>query len=659
MNIKKHTYTILVLAMILMIAPHTYAAPPTQDTSTPITADNVGQVVELQQLANRYDIDAPAPFMDTSALATNLGILLYDEDDQIFGTVQNTSIFPSGNVAWSPNKDFVARRVDFGTMGVFEYPSLNPIISVTNERGEDGFVTFSPDSQQLLTSGNFYDHTLKLWDIETGTLLHTLVGHHSYVVRSTFLNNGQHILSVAYDGTLNLWDTETGELISTTESEPQTADVAISPDDSIAYVGARYGIITAINLDNFTILWQQNIEGSDIKSLAVSPDGSEVLVGASAGQLQRRDAMSGELISLVAVLGDSVADVAYSPDGGTLYAFQSGFSHVKPKLYAFDQSGENIIADFTLNTSAILSLLPFNAQAPSFFHEQDGYLAEFDSRSGETIRTFENVPLPVGATAHPLNDNHVLLATTQLSESKSLIRQFSVVDLDSGEVLHEIIAPTTEIEPPISPDAEILFSISPDKEHLTVAAWDGRVHTWNLATGEQLPVITNESLDEAIGILTVRDVAWSPDSSQLLILYQNRVAHIYDTESGTPLQTYAELDRDIKNVQWWADNQQIAIAYQAEKLRVLNLETGESLLEIEITDYVQQVAFAHHHNLLAFATNKGDINFVDLESREIVHTLSGHTSSIWEIEWSNDDSQIRSIGSDGTQRIWGIPAASN
>ncbi|MHC5743364.1 MAG: WD40 repeat domain-containing protein [Nostoc sp.] len=53
------------------------------------------------------------------------------------------------------------------------------------------------------------NHSLKLWNINTGKLINTLAGHRSHVCAIAFSPDGQHLASGSADGTVKLWDLNT------------------------------------------------------------------------------------------------------------------------------------------------------------------------------------------------------------------------------------------------------------------------------------------------------------------------------------------------------------------------------------------------------------------------------------------------------------------
>lgn len=63
-------------------------------------------------------------------------------------------------------------------------------------------IDFSRDQQYLITGCE--DHSLRVWDYETGQAKHLLSGHHDVVSGGCFLNDDT-IISSSWDMTVKIW----------------------------------------------------------------------------------------------------------------------------------------------------------------------------------------------------------------------------------------------------------------------------------------------------------------------------------------------------------------------------------------------------------------------------------------------------------------------
>ena len=63
---------------------------------------------------------------------------------------------------------------------------------------------FSPDGKRIVTGG-YLDRIVRVWDIESGTTLHSYEGHTGGVTCVTFFPDGKRIASGGMDGTVRVW----------------------------------------------------------------------------------------------------------------------------------------------------------------------------------------------------------------------------------------------------------------------------------------------------------------------------------------------------------------------------------------------------------------------------------------------------------------------
>ncbi|RMH67377.1 MAG: WD40 repeat domain-containing protein, partial [Actinomyces sp.] len=196
-------------------------------------------------------------------------------------------------------------------------------------------LAISPDGRFALSGGNEPDHSLILWDYETGEVMRRMHGLGGSIFAIAFTPDGQQALTAMQDGTLVLWELATGEQVRVfTGHQGSVNSVAISGDGRTALSGALGGAVIYWDVATGQILQRMigHFEGRGVYDVAFLPgeqqavssswDGTMIVWDLASGeQIRRLTGLEGRAGSHFAAGGDwGIHGIALSPDGTLLSA---------------------------------------------------------------------------------------------------------------------------------------------------------------------------------------------------------------------------------------------------------------------------------------------------------------------------------------------------
>lgn len=101
----------------------------------------------------------------------------------------------------------------FTPQAVFRVKAVSRCSAAISGHGEAILATsFSPVSSAAMVTGSG-DSTARIWDCDTGTPMHTLKGHTSWVLAVSYSPNGAIIATGSMDNTVRLWDAKKGQAL--------------------------------------------------------------------------------------------------------------------------------------------------------------------------------------------------------------------------------------------------------------------------------------------------------------------------------------------------------------------------------------------------------------------------------------------------------------
>ena len=164
---------------------------------------------------------------------------------------------------------------------------------VGHEYGDVWSLVFSPDGNTLASGG--HDHLVKIWDVSSGSVIHSIDGHAEAIVSVAFSPDGRLLASGSDDKSVKLWDATDWSLIRTLRGQSECVyGVAFSPDGSrlisgsrdkkvlgeilqyrFGYKGLSNGITVRLwDVGTGELLQSLNEHSNDVNNVAYSADGN-------------------------------------------------------------------------------------------------------------------------------------------------------------------------------------------------------------------------------------------------------------------------------------------------------------------------------------------------------------------------------------------------
>ncbi len=116
-------------------------------------------------------------------------------------------------------------------------------------------VEYSADGHRLVTAGR-QDHQVRVWNLDTGQLIHTLGQHQNNVMRASFSPDGTLIASAAVDNQALLFDAKTGKVVRAWRGPAYSA--RFTPD-------GQHLLTTGLN--GYAVLWDLEADHRPIAEL--------------------------------------------------------------------------------------------------------------------------------------------------------------------------------------------------------------------------------------------------------------------------------------------------------------------------------------------------------------------------------------------------------
>jgi eukaryotic-like serine/threonine-protein kinase len=530
-----------------------------------------------------------------------------------------------------------------------------------------GFAGFDKQGKRIVTC--HADHTVRIWDVETGEPFGRSVPHPSEIRSIEFTNDGTRLLSLCNDGAVKVWWAQTGEEIVTLPGQQKRVNsVAFSPDGKLFVAGGDDRTARLWSAETGKPVGVAIVHQVAVHLVAYSPDGKQVLTcGGKTTQLWSADTCSPIFPPWEHTGG--VRAIAFSPDGrlvvtggddraARLWSVETGEPVSGPMTHqyaiyhaSFSRSGKWLVTQ-SQEAIKLWPMPPRNTNGPRFQKPASDYELAFSpdgkrliggSAEGTArIWSMEN-GAAVGA---PLAHGARIWTAAFSPDGKRVItggynKAVRFWSTETGEPLPLVLLHPSDVR-------EVAFSR--DGTKIATACFDYAARIWSATTGEQ-------SCQPMLHENFVEDVAFSPDGKVLLTGSGDQTARLWSVETGQPMGNPLVHPASVLGVAYHPGGLRVATASRDGMARIWSVTTGrQEGLSLEHRGWVEDIEFSPDGSLLVTGCADGAARVWSVETHRLLFpAMRLKEGSVLSVAFSPDGKSIGMAGGNSVQ-LWDLPS---
>ena len=387
--------------------------------------------------------------------------------------------------------------VDETSVKVFDVETGRMIHELKDNGSWVPSVAFSPDGKLLATGGA--DQILRVWDLGNGAEVEAFRGHTTEIHAVCWLADGVTLVSGSKDGAILFWDTR--------RSEPRSEFTTLpGRTRQVGFFRDKEGFLT-VSEDGGVHCWNRDLveqpnrtalkEG--VVALQVDPLQGRVYAARQSREIVVVDWLSGGVVTNLAILGERRARwdlllrgnhlVALNPEG-SLQVWDVRTWQVRAQ---WDSPGKSW-ASYALSADGLVLAVPGNGEDIELFNVMDGQLAG----------TVPSATTGVGPMAYSPSGRYFARAST--------LGNLALWDAASMQRLDELRGHLLGIHGIVfSPDSQRLASISSGREAIKL---------WDVETRHEVATLAGSG-----GIFT--RLGFSPEGTFLVAINSKDTAYVW------------------------------------------------------------------------------------------------------------------------------------
>jgi WD40 repeat protein len=521
------------------------------------------------------------------AFARALAIAEYIAGSTAVAKVRSGHAGTIDHLLYSPDARLIATAADDGAVKLWDVASGRVVHSLEGEREKIGPLAFDPTGD-LVAFGR--GGIVEVWSTRTGQQRAEIEAHTERLRAVGFSSDGSLVASAGRGAALRLWSSSTFELVREITLEGPVFGMSFRPNSTHLAVANSERAVVYDTSSGAAIADWSHAENPWTSAVAYSPDGTSLAIGGRRAMIV--NASTGALIHDLPTKG-TTTHLAYDAAGAVLVAHTGGATYVWD-AQSGAELGAKSIGD---GSNRSMSLRPDGSElaviAPGALKAEvyDVRSLQLDRTLGRQAGGIESVACDASGTLIVAGDTDGALVTWNLrSEDVAIVRnhgeQIKTVSIDADD--GHVTATGRRAANVWSTAGDALDSFGATTKHAYVgaaAARPGHAHVAIAAARLHMRGIDDHSDVWARPLpMAVRAMAFSPDGGTLVLGGADLV--IVDASTGDTVHTIEVGNSHVRAVATSSDGSLVAGGYEGGVV-VVERATGE--VRYTLTDHAERV----------------------------------------------------------------------
>ena len=505
----------------------------------------------------------------------------------------------------------------------------------------------------------------KLWNTRTGQLRASLVGHKGIVARGAFDPSGERLATGGFDGTVRLWRASDGRLEAVLEAhEGRVRQLRFSPDGRLLAsagfddervrlwdVATRRRLVeikhrAAVRSIGFDRTGSRLVTGSmDRTAKVIAIDGTELFT-IEAGSPVMFTAFSPDATQIVTACEDGSIRTWRADTAQPIWSFlghddavwNGAFDAAGTRLAAASRDGIPRVWDVRYTGHVTLTGHRGNVWSSAF--SSDGTRIATSAADG-TVKVWDaggNLKTTIAAGTTEFG-----MAAFSPSGAELAIAS------PSGASVYEISGATSRLRFALEGERRVTYlAYDPAGSHLATTTEQGSLRSWDAGTGKLLRQLDGH--EDAIWYVT-----FSVDGKTIVTASQDSTARTWDAETGKQLRTF-DHPLIVGAAELSADGTSLVSGGEDRLVRIWSVATGKVIATLEgHMAVVSTIDSSPNDRMIVTASHDGTVRLWDLETRSQLATIDSQASPFYSAHFSPDGRKVVATSGQGRVNVWPVP----